>query len=418
MKRGMGVIHVALVLLLLSVPVLVRADGTETLGPPSIAIQSGTGIIAAGTGMWSQPGTITFDVPTGATVKQVLLYWEGQHFSTGSDDTIVVNGNLVTGTLIGGPTLFFQDVFSSAFRADVTALNLVVSGANVLTVSGMDFNFCGSGGVPPAGVCRNNGVGVLVIFDDGSEASTIQVRDGLDLAFAFFSPPLDATVPQTFTFPASTEQRTARLALFAGSVAENRPNLIRITVDGNVTELTEATGGFASTAGQEWDALNIDVLIPAGATMMTVETVSVDDETERLPASLAWVGAGLSVPPPPPPPGGGGEGCTPGYWRVPVHFDSWPIPTDTAFAAIFSRNVPGINTMLEAVRARGGGVFALTRHAAAAYLNAASSGVDFAFTTGEVILMFQEAFDSGNAATIENTKNILEAANEAGCPLD
>ena len=47
---------------------LAIADGTKTLGPPtSSTIAQGTGVIAAGV------GPITFNVRTGATVKQVLI---------------------------------------------------------------------------------------------------------------------------------------------------------------------------------------------------------------------------------------------------------------------------------------------------------------------------------------------------------
>ena len=52
----------------------VQADGTETLGSPSIPIASGTGIVAAGTGLSQiQPGTIDITLP-GAPV-QVIAYW-------------------------------------------------------------------------------------------------------------------------------------------------------------------------------------------------------------------------------------------------------------------------------------------------------------------------------------------------------
>ena len=75
MKKLLG-ISVLLALLLVVIVSIALADGTETLGPPSIPIASGTGIVAAGTGLVTQPGTIDVDVP--GTVNQVLLYWEGQ----------------------------------------------------------------------------------------------------------------------------------------------------------------------------------------------------------------------------------------------------------------------------------------------------------------------------------------------------
>ncbi|MHC4195700.1 MAG: hypothetical protein ACYSQZ_07125, partial [Planctomycetota bacterium] len=147
------------------------ADGTEVLGPPSIATASGSGIVAAGTGLNWQPGTITIDVPSGAIVNQVLLYWYGRGNADGvtGDDTIVVDGNLVMGTLIG-ESLGLPYPPSQVYRADITNLGLISAGSNSLTVNGLDFTF------------NNNGAGVIVIFDDGSGAADIQIRDGHDFA--------------------------------------------------------------------------------------------------------------------------------------------------------------------------------------------------------------------------------------------
>lgn len=111
-------------------------------------------------------------------------------------------------------------------------------------------------------------------------------------------------------------------------------------------------------------------------------------------------------------PPGGGEGCTPGFWKN--HLDVWPIPTDTDFDTLFDRDAfnPDI-TMSEAVDLKGGKLNALSRHAAAAYLNAVSSVVDFDLTVDEVVAAFQAAFDSGDYNT---TKNMFEGLNEQGCP--
>ena len=115
------------------------ADGDETLGPPSIAIADGTGVVAAGTGLFSQPGMIQVDVPLGSAVNQVLLYWYGR--GGAGDNEIVVEGVPVTGDLIGEDNttaLPFQ--VSHTYRADITALGLVGPGTNMLQVSGMDRN--------------------------------------------------------------------------------------------------------------------------------------------------------------------------------------------------------------------------------------------------------------------------------------
>ncbi len=43
-------------------------DGTETLGTPSIAIETGTGVVAAGVGLFGfASGDINIDVPAGVT---------------------------------------------------------------------------------------------------------------------------------------------------------------------------------------------------------------------------------------------------------------------------------------------------------------------------------------------------------------
>jgi hypothetical protein len=113
------------------------------------------------------------------------------------------------------------------------------------------------------------------------------------------------------------------------------------------------------------------------------------------------------------------QGCTPGYWKQPQHFDSWVgyAPNDS-FSAVFGRVIPGAPTLLQALGTNGGGLSALLRHAAAALLNAANPAVnaDPAFdTTAEVIAAFQAAFDSGN---YEATKNLLDQSNNNGCSLN
>ncbi len=112
----------------------------------------------------------------------------------------------------------------------------------------------------------------------------------------------------------------------------------------------------------------------------------------------------------------GNEGCTPGYWKQEHHFGNWPVdPYDTTFGSVFA--CTGVDArqpesgdicamqLLDVLSLRGGGVNALARHAAAAYLNAASS-VEYPYTVGEVVALLND----GN-------KDALEAANESYCPL-
>ncbi len=150
------------VTLILAFPSAAMADGTETLGPPSVAIASGSGVVAAGTGLEVQPGQIDLNVP--GVVKQVLLYWSGEYTAI-SDSEIDVNGILVSGTSIGGPKNFFSNVFFETFRADITGLGLIGPGANSLTIQGLTYD------------SSNSGAGILVIVDDGSGDAGLEIRD-------------------------------------------------------------------------------------------------------------------------------------------------------------------------------------------------------------------------------------------------
>ena len=312
---------------LVAVPAAV-ADGTETLGPPTIAVASGTGFAVAGLGTHASPDLpASFDVsvPAGATVKQVLLYWQGHwtdhapHFSNtpqvDGDNTISVNGNAVLGTKIGGSTAFFQQFAGAvagtemfvAYRADITSLGLVGPGANTLTLDDMLFRSNFPTGFPFNQ--GNNGAGVLVIYDDGGNSTVVGVRDGLDLAFTNFAPPLDTSVPQTFTFAASANDWTARLGTMAGSVLGPDASGPRA----NQLVVTFAPAGapvvidnpWQSNDGFEFDAPTVNVTVPAGATSMTVQGIS--GGPNGSPASFAWSAATLSLELPPPAPAALGD---------------------------------------------------------------------------------------------------------------
>jgi hypothetical protein len=119
----------------------------------------------------------------------------------------------------------------------------------------------------------------------------------------------------------------------------------------------------------------------------------------------------------------GGEGCTPGYWKQPQHFDSWPVPTTTtlADAGFTNTGLPAGTTLLEALSFQGGPTVQdakniLLRQAAAAYLNSLS--IAYAFTTAEVVDMVNDALATGDRDTILDVKDVLDAANNGGCPLN
>lgn len=271
----------------------VHADGTESLGTPSIAIQNGTGIVGGGVGLVEGAGIgfVDFDVPLDATILQVLVYWNGfdEDPALEAIRAVRLDGNLVFGDLIGGSTLFFGKNNSYTYRADITALGLVVNGPNSIEARGLNFDH------------GDNGLSIVVIVDDGSASAGVQVKDGQDLAFINFAAPLDTTVAQTFSFDAAAIDRDTELLILAGSVEgpfsgsePNRPTIIRVTSGGVVTDYADV---LAANEGPEWDHVSIAVTIPAGATDLTVQALSADCcASGNTPASFAWVFAGLTVP--------------------------------------------------------------------------------------------------------------------------
>jgi hypothetical protein len=115
------------------------------------------------------------------------------------------------------------------------------------------------------------------------------------------------------------------------------------------------------------------------------------------------------------------QGCTPGYWRN--HADRWVgVAPSADFDATFGVDLfdPNI-TLGTAIWLGGGGNNAFARHATAALLNAYGgvpnadgTTVEYFYTVAKVIEMVQDAVEND---TIEATKDLFEAANEAGCPL-
>jgi hypothetical protein len=202
-----------------------------------------------------------------------------------------------------------------------------------------------------------------------------------------------------------------------------------LTTDGKILGLITANGSLSAS-----DYLGaIGTVYPTGSSGRAMQfnggdrldldaglhTVTVHSENWRH-ADQTRVITECQLPPPPPPPGGA-EGCTPGYWKQTQHFDSWEVyATTDSFNAVFGLTGPFADslTLLQALQLQGGGVNALARHAVAALLDSASSGVSYGLTTSEVIAQAKAAYESGDATLIEGQKNVFAALNEKGCPLN
>ena len=126
------------------------------------------------------------------------------------------------------------------------------------------------------------------------------------------------------------------------------------------------------------------------------------------------------------------QGCTPGYWKQEQHLGSWVgYSPGILFSEVFDRDITITSkegdgdkgrkpqdltdpTLLQALKANGGGINALARHAVAALLNANNPDVNYEYSVAQIISMVQAAIDSGEYGS---TKDMLEMANEEYCPL-
>jgi len=105
--------------------------------------------------------------------------------------------------------------------------------------------------------------------------------------------------------------------------------------------------------------------------------------------------------------GGGDEGCTPGFWRN--HLSHWAATgysPDMIFDEVFGCEIFGDDTTLGWAVDNPGILKNLAFHGVAALLNAAHPDVDYALSESEVI-----------QAVCNGDKDLLAAANEAGCSL-
>jgi len=164
--------------------VAINAADDVPLSPTTASM--GTDILTAGTGMeLVTSGDINFNVPPGATIVQVLLYWEGYMAvppDLPGDNQITVNGTDITGVLLTKGFTIGSSAKSYAYRDDITAI--VASGVGglgpgnkTLTITNMNFEVTsGDGGV-------SDGAGVMVILDDGTDKADIALREGNDFAF-------------------------------------------------------------------------------------------------------------------------------------------------------------------------------------------------------------------------------------------
>ena len=117
----------------------------------------------------------------------------------------------------------------------------------------------------------------------------------------------------------------------------------------------------------------------------------------------------------------GNEGCSPGFWKnAPKnHPGAYPTTgvTPTTTLASVGFNVNASITFDSALNNGGGGVDALLRQAAAAYLNAASTGVNYPIEPASAVVSLVNTALAGGSAAIDSLEQTLDQNNDLEGPF-
>lgn len=397
----------------------------------------------------STSGNIQLNI-SGSPVK-AFLYWIERDFDgNGVDDSITFQKNglppiNITGNLIG------SDADSSCFRADIS--NYVITGSNTFTLSGLNNE-------------RNPGAGIIVISEDATApVSKTTIKDGCDF-FYYGIPGQENSELISFDFESASFDRSAKVIFFVGD-AQTETEIIRgnqiLYLPSNTLPVATPSSplisppaislgknqtGLVANDGKNWDTFGRNsglmppiihfppspyddpdqrglVTIPASMTYANFQLLSLNRIQNGESAVISTAAFQLILEK---------EGCTPGYWKQPQHFDLWIFYTpDMKFSEVFGMTItimwnnkgkpmPLTNpTLLQALEANGGGINALARQAVAALLNASNPLVhpDPSFDTpAEVISAVQTVLNTPNTSDDEALKNKLDFSNNAWCPLN
>lgn len=352
----------------------------------------------------------TLSLPSGALDDAVQVYVQvvlkGGDWGTDVERVAVESGDY-SEQLAGGDFVTTEDGFGRFYEFDVDEVGQLDE-AFTATVEYDEFE-------------DNLGRSLIVyVFEDAGDELSVG-----DVTNAYVHGPdadADDAYQRSFTIPGDTGPRDVEVTFVLSDLEDDdRPIRMTAEADGNDEQVER-------TEPNEGSELHIETLlledVPGDVTEIDTEVFS-DPTRDGDSVYVNAIDVGVHPAEDGEEPPIGGQGCTPGYWKQEHHFDSWVnhAPADS-FEAVFDVDVTlrgrgrttfDEPTLLQALEANGGGVNALARHAVAALLNAETSDVAFAYTPSEVIDVVHDAIVAGDH---EETKDLLEEANEAGCPLD
>jgi hypothetical protein len=129
-----------------------------------------------------------------------------------------------------------------------------------------------------------------------------------------------------------------------------------------------------------------------------------------------------------PPPPTAGTGCTPGYWKVAQHWDSWPAgyaPTQSIGAYFPNASLYSLSayTLVQGLAFKGGndaagGAQILLRAGIAGMLNTATFGSGYPMTNSQLVTSVNNALGTGDRATMVNLGATIDKFNNGSCTLN
>jgi len=361
-----------------SIAFLAGCDGSTVPTEPGLADQSVEVIDG-----------IRFKKTDGPLVMTIMDEPMDDYMCETMDFSGLANGEIVTAmTLFGDQVGVLITDFGPPFEGSPGTGDAVIYNTDLSGGNDPDLEAAGQSVTPTLG-------NVLIHQEDGNGAPVSDVYPNPDDA--------DTWMNLLFTFPMGDYMVQGFKALDQeGPQGEYIALKIDIATDGSqvgITDVTVDNDSRVELVNVEPDAMFQETLEFYFEGSGAIDDIMVCKRTER-----------------------GEEGCTPGYWKQDQHFGSWPVDpyaytfgeafAEACGAADYYARSPEDTSMdicdmllLDALSLRGGGVNALSRHAAAGWLNATSS-VNYMWSVSEV----EAAFMAGN-------KDVLEDANESYCPL-
>ncbi len=393
-----------------------HADGTEQLGAFA-GLAKAQAVAAAGVGVLvGQPASIQLDLPEGAQVRQVLLYWEGLDWSPGDHGptaTATVGGYSALGDRIGGPTDLFGATYSSTYRADITNLGLVGAGANTIQVSDILFTR------------YQQGAGIVALYDLAGSTTRVQLADGNDVANHLFPGSFSTTAPVSFAIQPSDVAQEVEVNLFFAPFNDNQASVLVFESGGQQLDLLIDV--IHQNDGPAWCTLRHTLTVPAGATELSVRALPVDSLAGPSKwmgeAKFVWMMAALTTPGAAETVQGGLDAC---FWAS--NKSLWDGKgddlTDDVRASDSFNGSFGVNffksglvswvSLHDATQIKVGGLFGLNREAAAALANA-DAGIGYPLDRNEVVNLYRDSVNCKNGAlSVTQLRKMFADANAIG----